>query len=240
MRTSRTILFPVLRAALVIAFSLTVAGCTSPACPDPEMANPASATWGPIRRAFGPDGGLVGVTSVVVRWSPKAGDPLPDAYYGKLELGRTPTPAGLVASAKQTASHEVSVDVRDLDTFLKTSTHLELPVALPDPRGSYRCSHAGGPDSFAVPLSLDFDVPGHSVSATFGTVVARRGACAVGAIGHDSVPFASVWLVAATAMLRLLRRCRRREPIRKHSRGWRPLAQRGRPRSQGVLARTRG
>jgi hypothetical protein len=190
--------------ALGLAATLSSAGLScSTGCPDPKVANPATATWSSTP---GPR------TVIVVRWSPTPGDPLPDSYYAQVELLARTAGGAPVQSIKLTAPHELTIEAGDLDAYLKSSSHLDLDLRFPDQRASIQCSHPGMADSFIVPLGIDLDPKAHTASAKFGAMADIRGACSVawqpGA--GDTTGAVTVLLVVAGALARRAGRNRHR------------------------------
>jgi hypothetical protein len=198
--------------AVFVALSLGGTACTR-ACPDPELDNPATATWSPMRTIPSVGGGTSTETTVVLHWSASR-DPLPDTYYA-LARPVVPGDAGvLVTSVHLTGPRELSIELADLDVFLRTSSRLELLLELPDQRGPVRCSHAGGPDSFAIPVTLEFNPPAHTVTASFGAAMVHRGACNVGGPARGDTGSAFAALVVAVVALARRRRSWRTPPSR--------------------------
>jgi hypothetical protein len=200
------------RAAILVGAlaALAATGC-APTCADPTMSDPASATWSTTGAVPSPSGGAGPVTTVLVRWSALGPDRLPPSYYGLVEVRPAMDAGTLVASVAVTGPRELSVQLRDLEVFLASSTRLELELTLPDPRESTRCSHWGGPDAFAVPLTLEFDRTAHTVSASFGAMRIHRGACDVGGGPGGGTGVGDVGAVSLSLLVAAAARARRRE-----------------------------
>ena len=202
-----------LASALAAALSIAGAACT-PGCPDPVLANPVSATWSPAR-TISSDAGVASPGSVVVvRWSPTRGDSLPDSYYAAVQFNAGTDAGSVVQSVTLTATRELTIEIGDLDAYLKSSSRLELNLGLPDTRGAVKCSHPGMSDSFNVPLTLEFNPTTRTATARFGEVSAYRGACSVGGQpGKADAGVAFALLLMATGAA-ARRRARGHEPTR--------------------------
>lgn len=202
---TKTPAYPLLRiAALALvagaaARSLTACG-SGDACPSPVFAEPVTVTWLPTT------GTVDVVTPVVVRWS-TTNDPLPERYYEPFSV-YAPPDAGFipVSATRRTALHELTFDMRGLDSYVRDRPRFTATLYFPDPMAFTSCSHPGRGDAYVVDVTFAFDAAAHTATARFGEVRLIAGGCHAGAPGAGASGGAAALVVCASVLAARRRR----------------------------------